>query len=227
MDPHVFKDTGSPAQDRQALKCERYLQTMNAIVQEYDQTVRSTLFGPQGINLDEKSMRAAAKRTLKLGRQLKGVHPPQEIALQHKELAASLPTLHDFFELSKPGTETLSKGLVLADQIRRTLDVYHQGVLAMIANHGLDLSLDPVAAEEQAVTKRTIEGVEQWTNQATGLVGAVRDSVQNLMQQQYAAPIEQYRAPGGQYMPLPEQNRVPGQYLAPSEQNRGLGGQTE
>jgi len=205
MNSPAFSRVGSPVKDRQALKCERYLQKMNAIVQDYDQTVSGTLIGPQGINLDEKTMRAAARRTLKLAKQLKGVHPPQEIAVQHKELASSLPTLHDFFELSRPGADSLNKGLALADQVRRTLDVYHQGVQAMIANHGLDVSLDPVAAEQQAMTQRTIEGVQQWTNQAADFAGAVRDGVQKFMQQgQGVAPIEQNRAPGGQYI-LPSQ----------------------
>src|SRR5271154_4735323 len=82
MNSPAFSRVGSPVKDRQALECERYLQKMNAIVQDYDQTVSGTLIGPQGINLDEKTMRAAARRTLKLAKQLKGVHPPQEIAVQ-------------------------------------------------------------------------------------------------------------------------------------------------
>jgi len=202
--PYAVPAQTSVPLDRDAQECASYLEKMNTIIQEYDQTVSSTLIGPQGINLDEGAQRAAALRTLKLARQLKKIHPPKEIAEEHKQLAASLPTLHDFFQLSSPGSDSFNKGLALADQVRKTLDIYHQGVVNMIGRHALNPALDPVAAEQQAVTNRAMQGIQDWTNQAAG---AINDGLQRLMQQPGAAPPQQnpssgagaqYRQPSGQ-----------------------------
>jgi hypothetical protein len=164
VQPQTEQQIAPQPKTENKLECEQYLLRMNEIVRDYDETMTAMLFGPQGINLDDRAMRAAAMRTLKLTKQIKKVRPPAEIAPQHKMLVDSLPTLRDYFRLGR--SANLSYAMALANDIRQTLDVYHGGVTAMIQNNGLDFNLDPFIIVHQ----RVITGVEEVTNRAAEVV---------------------------------------------------------
>lgn len=132
-----------------------YLRRMKELLAYYQSSAISDIFhGGTTVDMKTVNVSQVQGETRDMIDQIRSIVPPAELRVQHEQLATALSSIRNLLAPSRenPLAELGRIGPAIK-YLNRTLESYHQGVLAVIAQYQLPSSLDPVGNDNPATDR--------------------------------------------------------------------------
>ncbi len=132
-----------------------YLRRMKELLANYQSSAISDIFhGGTTVNMKNVNVGQVQSETIDMIDQIRAVIPPAELRVQHEQLATALSSIRNLLAPSRENPlAELSRIAPAMKYLNRTMESYHQGVLAIIAQYQLPSSLDPIGNDNPATDR--------------------------------------------------------------------------